>query len=99
MTRGDEPQVVVADSTATLDRVLALELVAQTEPAEIQDPVALDAIRTALLDEQWGTALAEWIGVMDEPVDVWTDRVMWTHEMIDEELLGFEFQFAPVFRA
>ena len=96
--RRDDPEILVADSITTLDRVLAVELVAKTPPEDIEDAAALAAIRAALLDEQWGTSVAEWIGATGIAVDVWTDRVMWDREMLDAEFQGFEFQFSPVFR-
>ena len=96
--RGEDPEVIVADSMATLDRVLAFEFVAKT-PLEIHDPAALEAIRQALLEEQWGTAVAEWTRVTGIPVDVWADSEVWTQDMLDQEFLGFEFQFSPVFKS
>ena len=99
VVRSDDPQAIVADSMETLDRALAFELVARTSSSEVEDPAILGTIRTALLEEQWGTAVAEWIGVTGVQVDVWTEEEapVWSREMIDEELLGFEFQFSPIF--
>ena len=97
--RGEDPEVIVADSMATLDRVLAFEFVAKTPSKEIDDPAALEAIRQALLEEQWGTAVAEWTRVTGIPVDVWADSEVWTQDMLDQEFLGFEFQFSPVFKS
>ena len=95
--RYEIPEVVVADSTHTLDRVLALRYVAQTRPDDVEGDDAIDAIRRALTEEQWGTAVAEWSQTAGGSVDVYDDVQVWTVESIDEEMLRFELDVAPIF--
>ena len=82
--RTHDPKVLVADSAATLDRVLAFELVAKTKSDAFGDPSSLAAVRAALLEGQWDIAVAEWISATGVPVDVWADSVLWTQDMLDE---------------
>ena len=74
MVHGDEPQVFLAEDEWVISRVLALQLVALTPSAEISSLSRLQAIREALLQEQWDVALAEWIDETGNFVDVFPSR-------------------------
>ena len=95
--RTDPPEVFIADSDATLSRVLALKLVARTDPAMLEASGRLDAIRDALLGEQWGDAVFEWMEATGEIVDGYPDELMWTEAALDVEAASMEIRLAPIF--
>lgn len=90
----DPPQVFVADDQETLNWVLALKLIAQSDPA--QYPTALkDELRDALRSEQWGVAVELWMG-SGGAVDVYPSFDL--HVPSDVELGAQELEFSPLFR-
>ncbi len=97
VVRTEPPQVFVASDVEVLQRVLALELVARTPPTAL-DGAERIAIRTALLDEQWGDAVVAWIERMGVEVDVYTHLHVWSEKDLPAELVGAQLQFAPLFR-
>lgn len=95
VVREDPPQVFVADDEDALQWVLALRVVAATDPRSLpRDTV--ESIRDALLDEQWGDAVALWMSATDTIIDVYPSHDM--HEIRDIELAEVEPQFRPLFR-
>lgn len=74
VTRSDPPEVFLADSDGTLGRLLALRVVAKTDPSLLRGSGLLDAIRSALLEEQWGDALSMWMSATGEVVDAYPDE-------------------------
>jgi hypothetical protein len=94
----DTPEVFVADDIDTLNRVLALQVVAATPGSTI--PLAQRGrIRQALIDEQWGDAVARWIEVTNIPVDVYDGGlVVWTADRFAEpDVAGLELRLQPLF--
>ena len=97
IVRSDPPTVYLASNHEDLGRVLALQLVAQTSPASLRSE-QLGRIRSALLDEQWATALALWIEATGEEVDAYPDEDIWTRERLEREFADFEMRLAPLFQ-
>jgi hypothetical protein len=93
---GDPPRVFIAESETVLGRVLALLVVAQTDPAELRDQDQLKRVREALLEERWGDAVAGWMTDV-EAVDGYPDEVVWTNELLDREQAAMEIRMAPIF--
>ena len=96
VVHNDPPEVYVAEDIDTLNRVIALRVIARTDPADVPSE-ARERIRRALLDEQWGEALEIWLDYWPDGIDVYG-----THELFlarDVELVGEELQFAPLFRS
>ena len=93
VVRDDPPRVFVAEDEATLNWVLALQLVARTPGRELP-PELRDRIRQALRDERWGTAVALWMENRPE-VDVYPSFELHTSE--DVELASLELAFTPLF--
>ncbi len=94
----EPPEVYVADDIDTLQRVLALQVVAATPGSTI--PVGQrERIREALLDERWGDAVSEWIEVTGVPVDVYASGLeVWTADRFAEpEVAGLELRLQPLF--
>ena len=97
IVRHDPPEVFVADDLDVLHWVLAIHLVAQTHSAGL-DPGRVESLRGALTEERWGDAVAEWIGMTDTPVDVYTGLHLWTAAEITSDTVLHELEFTPLFR-
>lgn len=97
VVRSDPPDVYLADDVDVLARVLALELVARTNPATLKNG-QLDSLRRALLDERWADAIVEWIGLTGMEVDVYTHLHIHNDGELPADLIGAQLQFAPLFR-
>lgn len=97
VTRGDEPQVFLAEDEYVLTRVIALELVAATDASRLSH-LGASTIRSALLNEEWETAVATWISETGITVDVYPpDLKVWTDEMLDAERTSLELRMTPIF--
>lgn len=92
---GDPPQVIVAEDLETLQWRIALEIVAQTEPGDLE-PADAEVIRRGLLAEQWGVAVERWLLSNDEKLDVYESWEL--YEPGDVEMGPAELQFKPLFR-
>ncbi len=65
------PEVFLAEDIEVLQRVLAFELVARTDPGELA-PGGAEELRQALLEERWGDAVVMWMELRGVAVDVYT---------------------------
>lgn len=98
VVRHAEPEVFAATDVDTLQWVLAVRLVAGTDPSTL-DAHQLAALRQALLDEQWGTAVAEWIEITGVPVDVFPGGLrVESVATFSPEIAAAEMQFGALFR-
>jgi hypothetical protein len=94
IVRTDPPEIYLADDVDTLQWVLALQVVAQTEPGEV-GPGTADVLREALLAEEWGQAVFEWISATGVPVDVYPSIEV--YEARHVAMGPAELQFTPLF--
>jgi hypothetical protein len=97
VVRSDPPDVYLADDVEVLARVLALELVARTDPKSLL-PGKAAVLREALLEERWADALVDWIGITGMEVDVYTHLHVYSGSDLPPDLIGAQLQFAPLFR-
>lgn len=97
VVREDPPIILLADDIDTLQRLVALRVVAQTPPSEFSTPEAVDRIRQALLDEEWGSAVEQWIDLTGIAVDVYGDGEVVADARLTSEMVGVELQFTPLF--
>jgi hypothetical protein len=97
VVRSDPPDVYLADDVEVLARVLALELVARSDPAKLPAGRA-ETLRSALLDERWADALVEWMSITGMTVDVYTHLHVYSASDLPVEMLGAQLQFSPLFR-
>ncbi len=93
----DPPDVYLAENVDVLARVLALEVVARTDPSAMR-PGAVAGLRKALLDERWADALSDWIDFTGTVVDVYTHIHIFSDDQLPANLIGAQLQFAPLFR-
>lgn len=98
VVRDDPPTVFIAESLDVLHRVLALRLVAQTRSSEVGEGEA-ELLRELILTEQWGDAVARWIGSTGVPVDVFESLEVWTEAELSAETAELELRFTPLFLA
>lgn len=87
--------VYLADDIDTLHRVLALEVVARTDPTLLNGKGS--EIRSALLDERWGDAVVSWIRETGTGIDVYTNNSVYTADDLPADLIGAQLQFARLF--
>lgn len=95
VVREEPPRVFVAEDVDTLQWVLALQLVAVTDPRVLSDDDVL-AIRASLLDERWSDAVLQWMSATSTVVDVYPSHDL--YEADDVDLGPAELQFRPLFR-
>ena len=89
--------VYLADDVDVLHRVLALEVVARTDPALLNGRA--EEIRESLLEERWGDAVVIWIRETGTGIDVYTNSSVYSDQDLPEDLIGAQLQFAALFRA
>ena len=91
------PKVYLASDIDVLQRVLALEVVARSDPAVI-DAGKLDTMRQALLDERWDEAVLEWMDLSGVVIDVYTHLPIFTDSDMPADMIGAQLQFTRLFR-
>lgn len=98
VVHGDTPDVYVAEDLDTLQRVLALEVVAAT-PGATLPAGQRDEIRSALLEERWGDAVVTWMDATGLVVDVYGSGLhVWSAERFaEQEFNGLELRLRPLF--
>ena len=92
----EPPLVFLAEDIETLHRVLALEVVARTNPQLLNGHGG--EVRTALLEERWGDAVVSWIHETGTGIDVYPSSSVYTNDDLPAELIGAQLQFAALFR-
>ena len=97
VVRDVPPTVYAAETIDVLQRLLALEVVARSVPADL-DPKARDRMRKALLDERWADAVVEWIDTTGVAIDVYTHLHVYGDADLPNDLIGAQLQFAPLYR-
>lgn len=95
--RGEPPQVFLADSDATLGRLLALRLVAATPAADLAAST-LQELREALLEQRWADAVTIWLAATGEVVDAYPDEEVVTTGVLGEGEAAGALTSAPVFQ-
>jgi hypothetical protein len=88
--------VFLASDEDVLSRVVALKVVARSDPRELPGG-SVERIRDALLEERWGDAVAEWIGATEEAVDGYPDEDVWTESQLDAERASLEIRLERIF--
>lgn len=92
--RGDPVRVLIAEDEESIGQAIALRLIARTDPREVG--TSLGEIRRALLEYRWADAVAAWIDATGQVVHCYPDEPIWGSAS-EEDLLGFEIQFTPIF--
>jgi hypothetical protein len=96
VVRSDPPQIFLASDEDVLSRLVALRVVARSDPRELPEG-SVERIREALLEERWGDAVSEWIGANGEAVDGYPDEDVWTEARLDAETASLEIRLERIF--
>jgi hypothetical protein len=96
IVHSDPPEVLLASNADVLSRLVALKVVAQTDPRDL-DGGALATIRDALLEGRWADAVVAWIEAGNQPVDAYPDEDVWTEARLDEEMASLEIRLQRIF--
>lgn len=91
----EPPSIFLADDIDVLHRVLALEVVARTSPAQLGS--AAHDIRESLLEERWGDAVVSWIRAIGTGIDVYDGKSVYTADDLPADLIGAQLQFTRLF--
>ena len=91
----EPPSIFLADDIELLHRVLALEVVARTDPSLLRDRAA--GIREALLEERWGDATVAWIQATGTGIDVYDGKSVYTEDDLPADMIGAQLQFTRLF--
>jgi hypothetical protein len=91
----EPPSIFLADDIDLLHRVLALEVVARTDPALLGGS-ATD-IREALLEERWGDATVSWIRATGTGIDVYDGKSIYSDDDLPADMIGAQLQFTRLF--
>ena len=91
----EPPSIFLADDIDVLHRVLALEVVARTDPALLGR--GANDIRDALLEERWGDAVVAWIQALGTGIDVYDGKSIYTADDLPADLIGAQLQFTRLF--
>lgn len=94
VVRDDPPRVFVAADMATLNWVLACQLVAKTPGASLPSDER-DALRQALTEERWGDAVFSFIARTGLEVDVYESTDF--YGAAEVEIGPIELQLTPLF--
>jgi hypothetical protein len=94
VVHGDPPEVFTAEDVETLHWVIGLKLIARTPGRRVPDGLRQE-LRAALAEERWGDAVALWMEVTPEAIDVYPSFDLFLPE--DVELGPEELQFSPLF--
>lgn len=93
----DPPLVFMAEDEHVLARLIALKVVATTNPGELANREAVQELRDCLLQERWADAIFRWAEISGVAVDAYPDEVVWTDPAIDAERAALEIRVAPLF--
>ena len=91
----EPPSIFLADDIEVLHRVLALEVVARSDPAQLGSEATM--IREALLEERWGDAVVAWIRALGTGIDVYDGKSIYTADDLPADLIGAQLQFTRLF--
>ena len=96
IVHSDPPEALLASNADVLTRLVALKVVAQTDPREI-NAASLVSIRDALLEGRWADAVFDWIEAGNQPIDAYPDEDVWTEARLDEEMASLEIRMQRIF--
>jgi len=97
IVKGDPPRVLLAENASVVSRLVALQIVAGTDPARFEAG-DLEDVRNALLEERWADAVLRWMETTGTYIDVYEGyEPVWTEAELDEEFATMEIRVARIF--
>lgn len=96
VVKDDTPEIFLAENADVISRLIALKVVASTDPGTFGDKI--DVVRGHLLHERWADAVVMWIETTGVAIDVYEEYVpVWTHGDLDRELASLAIRTARLF--
>lgn len=96
VVHSDPAAIYVATDIEVLERVIAVEVIARTDPRLLDGHAT--TIREALLAERWSAAAAAWIEATGIGIDVYTNISVYDSGDLPADLVGAQIQFTALFR-
>ena len=95
--KGDPPQVLLAENATAMARLLAVRVVATSDPSSFERET-LSALRSALLEERWADAVVIWMETFETFIDIYEEFVpVWTENQLDEQYASMEIRVSRLF--
>lgn len=92
----DTPQVFLAENAQVISRLLALKVVAATEPSVFG--AELQTVKEHLLHERWADAVLVWMEVTGTTIDVYEEFVpVWTERELGGEIASIAIRTSRLF--
>lgn len=99
VVRSDPPRVFLADDEAVISRLIAVKVVATSDPA-IFGAFRTASVRQALLEERWADAVVLWMDATSTEIDVYPEYVpVWTDEDLDADMASMEIRMSRIFES
>lgn len=97
IVKQDPPELWLASDGQVISRLLALKVVAATDPATFRSD-QLHEVRQALLEERWADAVGTWMAVTGVDIDVYEEHVrVWTSEELDADGAALAIRLSRLF--
>ncbi len=97
IVKGDPPHVLLAENAAVMSRLVALRVVANSDPATFAFNELVE-VRRALLEERWADAVLIWMETTDTFIDVYEEYVpVWAEADLDEQIAAMEIRVSRIF--
>lgn len=92
----ENPQIFLAENADVISRLIALKLVAGSDPALFGSNIG--EVRDHLLNERWAGAVVAWIEATGVTVDVYEEYVpVWTQRELDQEIASMAIRTSRLF--
>ena len=93
----DTPQILLAENAQVISRLIALKVVASSDPSVFK-PHLVDSVRDHLLHERWADAVVMWMEATDTFIDVYEEHVpVWTEGTLDAEVASMAIRTSRLF--
>jgi len=97
IVKSDPPQLFLADNAAVISRLIALKVVAASDPG-LFGSFREAGVKQALLEERWADAVVAWMNATGTDIDVYEEYVpVWTEDDLDADLAAMEIRMARIF--
>lgn len=97
VVKHDTPQIFLAENAQVISRLIALQVVAASDPT-IFAPHEIEAVQEHLLHERWADAVLMWMEATGTFIDVYEEHVpIWTEDTLDREVASMAIRTSRLF--
>ena len=97
VVKHDTPQIFLAENAQVISRLIALKVVAGSNPSTFK-PHLVEAVKEHLLHERWADAVLIWMEATDTLIDVYEEHVpIWTEDRLDSEVASMAIRTSKLF--